>query len=79
MSGFVDTLLTLSKTVSAALTGPVVPAVIGIAQDVVQLIDKAKDVVDSDDVPALEAMLADLEPKVMAHADATEATLRGEG
>lgn len=74
---FLATLTKLAQTVGTALGGPIVPAVIEIGKDVLELIDKAKDVVESKDVPALTALRDDLEPKVMAHADSTEHTLRG--
>jgi len=75
---FIDTLGKLAETVGTALGGPAVPAVIAIGKDVLELIDKSKDVVAETDVTKLEAMREELEPKVMAHADATEAALRGE-
>lgn len=75
---FVEELEKLVATVSGYLTGPIVPAAIEIGKDVLNLIDKAKDVVDSSDVATLEQLRTDLEPKVMAHADSTEKTLRGE-
>lgn len=74
---FMDTLSKLAQTVSGALSGPIIPAVVAIGKDVVELIDKAKDIVEEDDVEVLENLRAELEPKVMAHADATEASLRG--
>ena len=77
MSAFTDILGKIVTTVGGALTGGAVPAIIGIGKDVLELIDKAKDVVGSDDLSALEAMREELEPKVMAHADKTEGTLRG--
>lgn len=74
---FLDTLSKLAQTVGGALSGPIIPAVIEIGKEVVELIDKARDIVDEDDIPALEAMRDELEPRVMAHADATESKLRG--
>lgn len=76
---FMQTLSKLATTVSGAMSGGAIPAIIGIAQDVVKLIDDAKDVVNEDDVPKLEAMREELETKVLAHADKTEQTLRGQG
>lgn len=75
---FMDTLGKLAGTVSGALSGGAIPAVIAIGKDVLELIDNAKDVVAEDDVEKLEALREELEPKVMAHADSTEKTLRGE-
>lgn len=72
-----DTLSKLATTVGGMLSGPVIPAAIEIGKEVIELIDKAKDVVDETDVPKLEAMRDELEPKVLAHADATEKALRG--
>lgn len=77
MSDFMEKLAQLAETVGGYLAGPIVPAAIEIGKDVLELIEKAKDVVDEDSVEELEALRADLEPKVMAHADATEAKLRG--
>lgn len=77
MSAFVDTIAKLAQTVGAALGGPVVPAVIAIGQDVLKLITKAKEVVNNENAVELDAIRDELEPKVMAHADATEAKLRG--
>lgn len=74
---FLETLKKLSETVGTALGGPLVPVVLEIGKDVLELIDNAKDVVDTDDVAELELMRDELEPKVMAHADSTEKTLRG--
>lgn len=74
---FLSTLSKLATTVGAAMTGPVVPAVLEIGKDLLKLMDDAKDVVSSTDVPKLEALREELEPKVLAHADATEAKLRG--
>lgn len=79
MSEFLEKLKTLVTTVSDALAGPIVPAVVAIGQDVLDLIDGAKEVAENDDVEELEALRETLEPLVLAHADATERTLRGEG
>ncbi len=75
---FLTTLTEVAGKVSAMLTGPVVPAAIAIGESVIKLIKDSKEVVASDDIPALDALLEDLEPKVLAHADTTEAKLRGE-
>lgn len=77
MSAFTDVLGKLATTVGGALTGGTVPAVIGIGQDLLELIDEAKTVVHTDDVATLNAIRDELEPKVLAHADSTEKTLRG--
>lgn len=74
---FMSTLSKLATTVGGALGGPIVPAVLEIGKDLLKLMDDAKEVVSSTDVPKLEAMREELEPKVMAHADATENKLRG--
>jgi hypothetical protein len=76
---FMDTVTKLVSTVATALEGPVIPAVVSIAHDVVDLLQEAQDVVKSDDdAVELQSMLEELEPKVMAHADRTTAALRGE-
>lgn len=77
MSAFLDIVEKLAATVGTALGGPVVPAVIAIGQDVLKLIDEAKTVVNETDVAKLNAIRDELEPKVLAHADATENELRG--
>lgn len=74
---FLSTLTKLASTVGGALTGGAIPAVVSIGKDVLDLIDKSKDIVSETDVPKLEALREELEPKVMAHADRTEAALRG--
>jgi hypothetical protein len=78
MSAFTDILGKVVTTVSGALGGGAVPAVISIGKDLLDLVDKARNVVASDDLPALDAMREELEPAVMAHADATEKVLRGQ-
>lgn len=77
MSAFIDTIKKLAATVGTALGGPVVPAVIAIANDVLELIDNAKEVVNNENAAELQVIRDELEPKVLAHADATEAKLRG--
>lgn len=77
MSNFLASLEKLAMTAGTLLGGPIVPAALEIGKDVLNLLHKAKTVVDTNDVPALDAMIAELEPKVLAHADATEASLRG--
>ena len=78
MSALVDGFFKLAETISGALTGPAVPAVVEIGKDVIALIDNAKEVVSTNDAAKLQALRDDLEPKVLAHADATEKELRGE-
>jgi len=78
MSKFVDTLADVAEKVGDALNGPIIPAIVEIGKSVVDLIDNAREVVDEPDVAKLQAMRDELEPKVMAHADQTEKTLRGE-
>lgn len=73
---FLDTITKLVETVGGALTGPVVPAVVEIGKDVLNLIDNAKEVVSDTDAAHLQSLRDELEPKVMAHADATENALR---
>lgn len=75
---FIDSLTKIVSTVSGMLTGPVLPAAIAIGKDLIELIDNAKEVVSSTDAPALQALRDELEPKVLAHADATEKKLRGQ-
>lgn len=77
MSAFVDTVAKLAKTLSGALSGGAIPAVIEIGKDVLDLIEKSKDVVNNTDAAQLTAIRDELEPKVMAHATATEKSLRG--
>lgn len=77
MSGFMSTITKLAQTLSSALNGPVIPAVIEIGQDFLELITQAKEVVNTADAGQLQTMIEELEPKVMAHADKTEAALRG--
>jgi len=75
---FLASLEKLVGTAGTLLGGPIVPAALEIGKDVVDLLHNAKTVVGTSDVAALDTMIADLEPKVMAHADRTEAALRGE-
>lgn len=77
MSEIVSIIGKIATTLSGALSGGTIPAVIAIGKDVLKLIDKTKNVVSSDDAVALQAIRDELEPKVMAHADSTEDTLRG--
>lgn len=77
MTGFLAAIEKLAGTVGTALGGPLVPAVLEIGKDVLNLIDKAKTVVSIDDADKLQTLRDDLEPKVMAHATATEKSLRG--
>jgi hypothetical protein len=75
---FLDTAKKLAEAVGTALGGPMVPAVIEIGNDLLKLFDSAKEIVGEDDAEKLQVIIDDLEPKVMAHADSTEKTLRGE-
>jgi hypothetical protein len=74
---FVDTLGKLVGAVSGAMSDGTVPALIGIGQDLIKLVQQSKEVVASEDIPALEKMLDELTPVVLAHAEQTEKTLRG--
>jgi len=74
---FLSSLEKLAETAGTLLGGPIVPAALEIGKDVINLLHNAKTVVDTKDVAALDAMIADLEPKVLAHADRTETALRG--
>jgi len=74
---FVDKLAAVATKVGAAVEEYYQPAV-DIAKSVVDLIESAKEVVHETDVDKLTAMQEDLETKVLAHADKTEATLRGQ-
>lgn len=78
MSAFLDIMKRVTTTLTEAMAGPVVPAVVAIGKDVVDLIKESKEVVSNHDAAELQILLDDLEPKVLAHADATEAALRGE-
>lgn len=77
MSTLIDSFFKVAETISEALTGPAIPAVVEIGKDVINLIDNAKEVVSTQDAQRLQAIRDDLEPKVLAHADATEKELRG--
>lgn len=77
MSDFLASLEKLAESAGTLLGGPIVPAALEIGKDVLNLLHNAKTVVDTNDVGALDAMIAELEPKVLAHADSTEASLRG--
>ena len=77
MSKFLDTIEELAGKVMTALEGPVLPAVIDIGKSVLDLAESAKEVITTDDLPKLQATIDELEPKVTAHADATEKELRG--
>lgn len=78
MSTFVTTLVKMGETVSKMMDNPAIPAIVEIGKDMLNVISAASQVVHTDDLPALEQLRDDLEPKVMAHADRTEKTLRGE-
>lgn len=75
---FMDSLEKLTQKVSSILDGGTVGAVVEIGKDILDLIDNAKEVVDETDADKLTMLRDELEPKVMAHADKTENTLRGE-
>lgn len=77
MSAWMDTIANLAKNVGVALGGPVVPAVVAIGQDVIKLINESQHIVNATDAFELQKIRDELEPKVMAHADTTEQTLRG--
>lgn len=78
MSALTDSFFSLAQKVSSALAGPVVPALVEIGKDVLKLIDNTIQVVNTEDADELSKIRDDLEPKVMAHADKTEQTLRGQ-
>lgn len=56
---------------------PVGP-IVAIGEKLLELIDTAQGVLHEDDAARLAALREELEPLVMAHADATAARLRGE-
>lgn len=73
-----DKILELGQTLAPFLKGTPVGPVVAIGQQVLELIDKAQEVLDEGDAAKLKALRDELEPLVMAHADATAARLRGE-
>jgi hypothetical protein len=76
MSDLIESIVEIAGEIDKAIEGYVVP-ITDIARQFIKLIDVAKDVVNTDDVAKLQQLRDDLEAKVMAHADKTEATLRG--
>lgn len=77
MSSFINSLEKAATSVGTLLGGPLVPAAVEIGKDFLDLLNNAKSVVNTNDQAKLDAMIADLEPKVIAHADATAKELRG--
>lgn len=73
-----DKILELGQTLAPFLQGTPVGPVVAIGQQVLELIDKAQEVLDEDDAARLSALRDELEPLVMAHADQTAAKLRGD-
>jgi hypothetical protein len=59
------------------MDSPIVPAAFSIGKDVLELIDNVSEIADTDEVDELNAIRDELEPKVLAHVDATEKALRG--
>lgn len=76
MSDFINSIVDIAGKINKAIDGYLVP-ITDIARDFIQLIDTAKNVVGTDDVVKLQQLRDKLEAKVTAHADKTEATLRG--
>lgn len=77
MSAWMNTVANLAKNIGVALGGPVVPAVIEIGKDFLKLLNESQHIVNATDAFELQKIRDELEPKVLAHADATEQTLRG--
>lgn len=73
-----DQILKLGETVLPFLQGTPAGAVVAIGKEVLSLIDKAQEVLSEDDAAQLKSLRDELEPLVMAHADATAAKLRGD-
>lgn len=73
-----DQILKLGETVLPFLQGTPAGPVIAIGKQVLELIDKAQEVLSEDDAATLSALRDQLEPLVMAHADETAAKLRGD-
>lgn len=76
MPDLMDSIVELAGKAGKVIDGYLVPAA-EIAKDVINLIDQAKTVVSTDDIATLQQLRDELEAKVMAHADKTEAELRG--
>lgn len=77
MPDLMDSIVELAGKAGKVIDGYLVPAA-EIAKDVINLIDQAKTVVSTDDVATLQQLRDELKAKVIAHANKTEATLRGE-
>lgn len=73
-----DNILKLGETVLPFLQGTPAGPIIAIGKEVLSLIDKAQEVLDEDDASRLQTLRDELEPLVMAHADATADKLRGD-
>lgn len=73
-----DNILKLGETLLPVLQGTPAGPVIAIGKQVLELIDKAQEVLDEDDAARLSSLRDELEPLVMAHADETAAKLRGD-
>lgn len=76
MSALVDSVSKIAGLASKVLEGYLVPG-IDIAKSVIELIDNVKETVGTENEAALQVLRDELEPKVLAHADATEKALRG--
>lgn len=72
----IDTILDVAQAVSAMVV-PGAAEVIAAGKSVIALIDEAKETFSESDTSRLDAVRADLEAKVNAHADETIARLRG--
>lgn len=72
----IDTILDVAQAVSAMVV-PGASEVIAAGKSVIALIDEAKETFSESDTARLDAVRADLEAKVNAHADETIARLRG--
>ena len=75
-SSFVSTLEKIATVLSGGLSEGV-PIAVALGKDVVDLIDHAIPIVSETDAAKLQATRDALEPQVLAHADRTEAELRG--
>jgi hypothetical protein len=76
MSDLVNTISSIAEKLGPMLV-PGAGAAIAIGQDLLKLIDSTKAVVSEQDGAKLDSIRDELEPKVMKHADDTEARLRG--
>lgn len=72
-----DKVFALGETMSPLLSGTPVGAIVSIGTAVLDLIEKTKQVVGSDDAAMLEGMRQNLEPLVLAHAKRVSEELRG--